>query len=74
METASVIEEGGCQTVRLPKSVHLAGAKVFVRVEGENIVLEPVRNGKWPAGFFEEIYIADPEFTRLPQGTLSPIK
>ena len=43
METATVIHEGECQTVRLPKGFHLSATTVGVRHEGEAIVLEPLK-------------------------------
>ena len=73
METASVIVEGGCQIVRLPKSVHLP-ATVSVRQEGDAVVLEPARRTAWPKGFFDSIHIADPAFERPEQGQLPPVK
>ena len=73
METASVIVEGGRQIVRLPKSVHLP-AKVFVRQEGDAVVLEPARLTTWPKGFFDSIHISDPAFDRPEQGQLPPVK
>jgi virulence-associated protein VagC len=63
METASVIVEGRRQIVRLPKSVHLP-EKVFVRQEGDAVVLEPARLTTWPKGFFDSIHISDPAFDR----------
>ena len=73
METATVIVEGDRQTVRLPKSIHLP-AEVFVRQEGETVVLEPARPKSWPEGFFDSIHITDPAFNRPEQGTLPPVK
>lgn len=73
METATVILDGDCQTVRLPKSVHLAAETVYVRQEGDTVVLEPTRSNAWPPGFFESIHIADPGFARPAQGQLPPI-
>ena len=74
METATVIFEGVCQTVRLPKGVHLPTETVFVRQEGETVVLEPARPKTWPEGFFDSIHITDPAFVRPEQGQLPPIK
>ena len=73
METATVIVEGDRQTVRLPKSIHLP-KEVFVRQEGESVVLEPAKPKTWPKGFFESIHITDPAFTRPDQGQLPPVK
>jgi virulence-associated protein VagC len=73
METATVILEGDRQTVRLPKSVHLP-SEVFVRQEGEAVVLEPTKPKTWPEGFFDSIHITDPAFNRPEQGQLPPVK
>jgi virulence-associated protein VagC len=73
METASVILEGGLQIVRLPKSVHLP-ATVFVRQEGDTVVLEPARLASWPRDFFDSVHITDPTFERPQQGQLPPVK
>ena len=54
METATVILDGDCQTVRLPKSVHLP-TNVFVRQDGESVVLEPAKPKSWPEGFFDSL-------------------
>lgn len=73
METATVIDEGDRQTVRLPKSIHLP-KEVFVRQEGESVVLEPAKPKTWPKGFFESIHIKDPAFARPDQGQMPPVK
>jgi len=74
METAKVIQEGDCQTVRLPKGFHIATATVGIRHDGEAIVLEPLKPKAWPAGFFEAIHITDPEFSRPDQGQLPQVR
>jgi virulence-associated protein VagC len=74
METATVIREGECQTVRLPKGYHLSTSTVTIRHEGDAIVLEPLKAKEWPAGFFDSIHITDPNFVRPDQGQLPPIK
>ena len=73
METATVMLDGDCQTVRLPKSVHLP-ANVFVRQDGESVVLEPAKPKTWSEGFFDSIQVTDPTFTRPEQGQLPPVK
>lgn len=73
METAIVTVEGGRQTVRLPKSVHLP-TNVFVRQDGESVVLEPAKPKTWPEGFFDSIHVTDPAFERPEQGQLPPVK
>jgi virulence-associated protein VagC len=74
METATVIDEGGCQTVRLPKGFYLSTPTVGVRHDGEMIVLEPLKPKAWPDGFFDSIHITDPAFARSDQGQLPPLK
>jgi len=74
METATVTTDGETQTVRLPKGYHLPTPTVQVRHEGEAVVLEPLKPREWPAGFFDEIHIADPAFVRPDQGKLPPVK
>jgi virulence-associated protein VagC len=73
METATVILDGDCQTVRLPKSVRLP-ANVFVRQDGDSVVLEPAKPKAWSAGFFDSIHVTDPAFERPGQGQLPPVK
>ena len=73
METATVTLDGDCQTVRLPKGVHLP-ASVFVRQEGDTVVLEPAKPNHWPDGFFESISTTDPSFERPEQGQLPPVR
>lgn len=73
METATVILEGDRQTVRLPKSIHLP-KNVFVRQDGESVVLEPAKPKSWPQGFFDSIHVTDPAFERPEQGQLPPVK
>jgi virulence-associated protein VagC len=73
METATVTVEGDRQTVRLPKSVRLPST-VFVRQDGDAVVLEPVRPTTWPDGFFNSIHINDPAFERPSQGQLPAVK
>jgi virulence-associated protein VagC len=74
METATVIYEGDCQTVRLPKGFHLSTPTVGVRHDGDAIVLEPLKPKAWPEGFFDTIYIEDSALVRPDQGPLPVIK
>ncbi|MBI4663280.1 MAG: hypothetical protein HY735_31140 [Verrucomicrobia bacterium] len=73
METAIVTVEADRQTVRLPKSVHLP-ATVFVRQDGDAVVLEPARPKTWPGSLFDSIYVTDPAFERPEQSQLPPVK
>jgi len=74
MDAATVIQEGDCQTVRLPKGVHLPTGSVFVRQSGESVFLEPIKPKSWPPGFFDSIHITDPAFEHPEQGQLPPVK
>jgi virulence-associated protein VagC len=74
METATVIHEGECLTVRLPKGFNISTSTVGVRHEGDTIVLEPIRRQTWPDGFFDSIHITDPAFSRSDQGQLPPVE
>jgi virulence-associated protein VagC len=58
-----------CRTVRFPKGVHLPKT-VFVRQDGESVVLEPVKAKTWPKGFFDSVHVTDPAFERPKQGQL----
>jgi virulence-associated protein VagC len=74
MKTATVTDEGECQSVLLPKGFHISTPTVGVRQEGDTIVLEPLRPKTWPVDFFDSIHITDPAFARPDQGQLPPIK
>jgi virulence-associated protein VagC len=74
METATIIHEGECQTVRLPKGFGFSTPTVGVRHDGEAIVLEPLKPKAWPEGFFDSIHITDPAFARPEQGELPGVK
>jgi len=73
METATVTVDGDRQTVHLPKSIHLPPT-VFVRKDGDSVVLEPAKPKTWPEGFFDSIHVADPAFERPAQGQLPPVR
>jgi len=74
METATVIHEGECQSVRLPKGYHISTPTVGIRHDGEAIVLVPLKPKDWPEGFFDSIHIEDPAFFRAGQGRLPAVK
>ena len=52
---ASLFTNGGSQAVRLPKEFRFAGTHVFVRREGDAVVLEPIRKAQWPPGHWERL-------------------
>jgi len=72
MKTAEVVETNHGQAVRLPDEFRFETDTVFIRREGEAVILEPVRSAKWPARFFEDIRIDDSTFARPEQGAMPP--
>jgi antitoxin VapB len=70
MTTAEIIRTDGSQAVKLPEGFQFEGDAVSIRREGESVILEPVKSGSWPAGFFEKIRIDDAAFVRPPQGSV----
>jgi virulence-associated protein VagC len=73
MESATVTVEGDHQTVRLPRSIHLPPT-VFVRQDGDSVVLEPAKAKTWPEGFFDSIHVTDGAFERPAQGQPPTVK
>ena len=43
-ETAKLFKNGSSQAVRLPKSYRFEGNKVFIRREGEDVILSPYKD------------------------------
>jgi hypothetical protein len=72
MTTVKIVETTQGQSLTLPDEFRFATSTVSLRREGEAIILEPVKSGEWPPGFFEAIRIDDPAFVRPPQGTTPP--
>ena len=72
MKTAEVINVAGAQAVKLPADFRIDSDRVSIRRDGDAVVLEPIKNGAWPEGFFEAIRIDDPAFCRPSQGTIPP--
>lgn len=70
MTTAEVVDAGNGQTIKLPAEFRFETKIVSIRRQGEAIILEPVKPGNWPEGFFEKIRIDDPAFARPEQGPL----
>jgi len=73
MHTAEVVSIAGHQAVKLPDGYRFDDSMVSIRREGDAVILEPVRVGKWPTGFFEAIRVDDPAFTRPTQGEMPPV-
>jgi antitoxin VapB len=70
MTTTQVIQTNEGQVVRLPAGFQFSKAEVSIRKEGDAVILEPVKDGSWPVGFFDEIRISDTNFRRPDQGRM----
>ena len=57
---ASLFSNGGSQAVRLPKAFRFPGTHVFVRREGDAVVLEAVEKARWPRGHWERLSALGP--------------
>ena len=70
MTTTTLFLNGRSQAVRIPKELRFEGTEVSIRRLGDGVLLEPVKDATWPAGYFESIHISDPELNRPSQGEL----
>jgi len=70
MTTAKVFYSGRSQAVRIPQAFRFTSSVVWIRREGESIVLDPVRAPSWPAGFWRKVRIGDKAFKRPAQGRM----
>lgn len=52
-QRAKLFRNGGSQAVRLPKEFRMPGDEVRIRREGDAVILEPLEDEPWPAGFWE---------------------
>jgi virulence-associated protein VagC len=68
--TTTLFLNGRSQAVRLPKEFRLPGTKVSIRRLGNGVLIEPLKEGAWPEGYFEAIRITDRSFARPDQGSL----
>lgn len=69
MATAKVFWSGNSQAVRLPKEYRFSRdtEEVLVRREGEQIILEPVKQEDWPEEFWQAFGDMPEGFERRPQ-------
>lgn len=70
MKTAQVISFDGQQAIKLPPEFAVSAGALSIRKDGEAIILEPIKGTQWPEGFFEDIRIDDPAFSRPSQGQM----
>lgn len=47
MKTAKVFKQGNSQAVRLPKEFRLQGDEVFIKRNGDHVVLIPKQSKRW---------------------------
>jgi antitoxin VapB len=59
-QTARVFKNGQSQAIRLPKAFRFSGKEVFIRREGENVILSP-KPDSWEA-FFASDMRPSPDF------------
>ena len=68
-ETTAVLDDAPHLTLRdpVPHPVTRECRVIVLYDAGES------QSSAWPAGFFEDIRVADPRFARLPQGETRPL-
>ena len=64
MTIAEICRHDGVQSVKLPDGFHFSVDTVSIRRDGDKVILEPIKTGSWPPGFFDNIRIDDPDFVR----------
>lgn len=47
MKTAKIFKNGQSQAVRLPKEFRLKGSEVFIKKQGDSIILTPIEDDPW---------------------------
>ena len=47
MKTAKVFKHGNSQAVRLPKEFRFQGDEIFIRKQGETVILIPKKATRW---------------------------
>lgn len=52
---AKLFMNGRSQAVRLPKALRFEGSEVWVRKDGDSVVLEPIARRRWPTGYWQKI-------------------
>ncbi|HEV2851629.1 MAG TPA: type II toxin-antitoxin system VapB family antitoxin [Thermoanaerobaculia bacterium] len=69
MATAKVFWSGNSQAVRLPREYRFSRdvEEVSIRREGEQIILEPVKQEDWPEEFWQAFGDMPEGFERGPQ-------
>ena len=52
---AKLFRNGRSQAVRLPKEFRFVGEEVTLRREGDAVIMEPVRERRWPRGYWQRL-------------------
>lgn len=47
MKTAKIFQNGQSQAVRIPKEFRLTGSEVFIKKQGDSILLIPMGDNPW---------------------------
>jgi len=47
MKTAKIFQNGQSQAVRIPKEFRLTGSEVFIKKQGDSILLIPIGDNPW---------------------------
>jgi len=53
VDRAKVFKNGRSQAVRIPRQYRFDGDEVRIWKEGSRVILEPVEEQEWPAGFWQ---------------------
>lgn len=52
---AKIFWSGRSQAVRLPREFRFEGSEVWIRREGNTVILEAIDKARWPEGFWERL-------------------
>lgn len=69
MQTAKIFMNGKSQAVRLPKEFRFEGEEVFIKKQGNSVILTP--KGKPYANLLAAMGTASPDLKRHDQGKLT---
>lgn len=71
---AKLFMNGRSQAVRLPKEFRFEGPEVRIRRAGRAVILEPVGEGAWPPGYWENMPALDEDWHRPADPVPPPIE
>src|SRR5438105_181551 len=57
MKTVEIVETSNGQAVPLPDEFRFDTPMVFIRRDGDAVILEPIKRACWPERFFDDIRI-----------------